>query len=79
MPKLRLDTDIYPLGCAIPLSWNEGVDIRGIPLKSEIKGGWLCQSVDDKGKPTRVVKQVDGGRFSEFWLSRQTLRAWRNS
>jgi purine nucleosidase len=57
-----------PLTCAIALGWNDGVAIREIPLKSEIRDGWLYQTVDDSGTPTRVVTRVNGSRFSEFWL-----------
>jgi hypothetical protein len=57
-----------PLACAIALGWNEGVEIRTLPLTSEIKDGWLSQKIDEGGKPTQVVTQVDGVRFSEFWL-----------
>jgi len=56
------------LACAIALGWREGVEIEDIPLKTEIKDGWLHQSVDSSGKPTRVVTRVDGGAFNEFWL-----------
>ncbi|MGI9074240.1 MAG: nucleoside hydrolase [Bryobacteraceae bacterium] len=58
-----------PLTCAVALGWNEGVEIREIRLKSEIEDGWLCQRIDDSGKPTRIVTRADGPRFSEFWLS----------
>jgi len=58
-----------PLACAIALGWDEGVEICEIPLRLEIRDGWLCQTVDDCGKPTRVVTRVNGERFSEFWLS----------
>lgn len=58
-----------PLACAIALGWNEGVEIREIPLKSEIKDEWLCHTVDTTGKPTRVVTRVNGSEFSDFWLS----------
>lgn len=58
-----------PLACAIALGWNDGVEIRELPLKSEIKDGYLSQIVDSTGKPTRVVTRVNGSKFSEFWLS----------
>ena len=58
-----------PLACAIALDWNDGVEIDEIALKSEIEDGWLRQRVDAGGTPTRVVTRVDGGKFSEFWLS----------
>ena len=57
-----------PLACAIALGWREGVEIREIPLRTEIEDRWLWQRVDDGGKPTPVVTRVDGVRFSEFWL-----------
>jgi len=57
-----------PFACAIALGWDEGVEMREIRLKSEIRDGWLRQTIDDSGKPTRVVMRVDGERFNEFWL-----------
>ena len=57
-----------PLAVAIALGWNDGVEIQGFPLKSEIKDSWLCHTIDEGGKPTRVVTRVDGKKFSEFWL-----------
>ena len=57
-----------PLACAIALGWNEGVEINEFQLKSEIKDGWLCQTIVDSGKLTRVVTRADGDKFSEFWL-----------
>jgi len=56
------------LACAIALGWREGVEISEIPLKSEIKDGWLCHAIDASGKPTQVVTRVDGDKFNEFWL-----------
>jgi inosine-uridine nucleoside N-ribohydrolase len=58
-----------PLACAIALGWSKGVEIREIPVKSEIIDGALHQTVDSSGKPTRVVTRVNGTEFSEFWLS----------
>lgn len=56
------------LACAIALGWNEGVEIREIPLRLAIEDGWLWQRVDEGGQPTRVVTRVDVGAFNEFWL-----------
>ena len=61
-----------PLACAIALGWDEGVELRELRLKSEIRDGWLRQTIDDGGKPTHVVTAVDGGRFNEFWLRQVT-------
>jgi len=69
LPEDTINFQHDPLTCAIALGWNEGVEISEIPLKSEIKDGWLWQRVDDSGKTTRVVTRVNGGKFSEFWLN----------
>jgi len=69
LPDDTINFQHDPLACAIALGWNEGVEISEIPLISEIKAGWLCQRIDDGGKPTRVVTRVNGGKFNEFWLS----------
>jgi purine nucleosidase len=58
-----------PLACAIALGWDKDVETRELPLRSEIENGWLRQTVDKTGKPTRVVTHVNGSEFSEYWLS----------
>jgi purine nucleosidase len=57
-----------PLACAIALGGREEVEISEMPLRSEIKDGWLCHAIDESGKPTQVVTRVNGDRFNEFWL-----------
>jgi inosine-uridine nucleoside N-ribohydrolase len=57
-----------PLACAIALGWNDGARISQLPLRSEVKDGWLSQTVADGHKLTSVVTAADGGKFSEFWL-----------
>jgi purine nucleosidase len=69
----RLPEDIInflhdPLACAIALGWREGVEISEIPLKSEIKDGWLHHAIDASGKPTQVVTRVNAEKFDDFWL-----------
>ncbi len=64
-----------PLACAIATGWNEGVEIKEIPLKLEMREGWLHETVVPAGKPTRVVTQIDGDKFNEFWLATVTRRA----
>lgn len=58
-----------PLACAIAMGWSDGVEMREIPLKSEIKDGYLRQTVDTNGKLTRVVTRVNGREFGDFWLT----------
>ncbi len=69
LPEDTINFQHDPLACAIALGWDEGVEIREIPLRSEIKDGWLCHTIDESGKPTRVVTRVNGDRFNEFWLN----------
>ena len=69
LPDDTINFQHDPLACAIALGWNEGVEISEVPLKSEIKDGWLRQTVHESGKRTSVVTRANGIRFSEFWLS----------
>lgn len=69
LPDDTINLQHDPLTCAIALGWNDGVEISEIPLRLEIKDGWLRQTIDESGKPTRVVTRVDGNRFNEFWVS----------
>lgn len=57
-----------PLCCAIALGWNDGVEIKTIPLRTELRGGLIHQKIDTNGKPTQVVTKINGERFSQFWL-----------
>jgi inosine-uridine nucleoside N-ribohydrolase len=61
-----------PLACAIALGWNDGVEIGEIPLRTEIKDGWLYHTIDETGRPTRVVTKIDGHKFNELWLDTVT-------
>lgn len=59
-----------PLACAIALGWNEGVETEEVPLLLEEKHGWLHERIDPSGKLIRIVTQIDGPRFNEFWLNK---------
>ncbi len=59
-----------PLACAIAAGWNEGIEIKEIPLSLETRDGWLYETIDPAGKPTRVVTRIDGNKFDEFWLAK---------
>jgi purine nucleosidase len=54
--------------CAIALGWNDGVEIQEFRVQSQIKNGWLRQWIEDFGRPTKIVTQVNGRRFNQFWL-----------
>ncbi|GIV70930.1 MAG: hypothetical protein KatS3mg048_3792 [Caldilinea sp.] len=70
LPKDIINFLHDPLARAIALGRSEGTKIRELPLRLKIQDGWLRQYVDpDRGRPIRVVTQVDGNRFSEDWLA----------
>lgn len=56
------------LACAIALGWDEGVRVTPVPLRWELRDGLLHASIDATAKPTLVVTEIDGNRFSEFWI-----------
>ena len=68
LPKDIINFQHDPLACAIALGWSEGVEIREIPLLLEVKDGWLQEKIAATGKPTKVVTQIDGNKFNEFWI-----------
>ena len=63
-----------PLACAIALGWSDGVEIIEQPLLFELHNGWLRSEIEPGGRPTKLVKRIDGKRFSEFWLQLVTER-----
>lgn len=75
LPDDTINFQHDPLACAIALGWNEGVEIGELPLTVEIVNGFLRERIDEDGKPTRVVTQIDGAAFSELWLRTVTRGA----
>ena len=57
-----------PLACAVALGWD-GVEVREVRLALEMRAGCLVATVDDAGRPHRVVTAVDGPSFNAFWLA----------
>ena len=43
-------------------------EITTVPLKFEIKEGWLYETPDSNGIPTRLVTKIDGNAFNKFWV-----------
>ena len=62
------------LACAIALGWNDGVEIEELPLTFEVQESYLHERLAKFGKPTKVVKKIDGEKFSEFWFHLLTDR-----
>lgn len=69
LPDDILNFQHDPLACAIALGWNDGVKIEEIPLKFEIRDNELHEIIDSSGKLTRIVSQVNGEKFNEFWFN----------
>lgn len=72
LPDDILNFQHDPLGCAIALGWSSGVTIEDVPLRMDIRNGLLYEHVDSSGKPTRVVTEIDGNAFNEFWFGLMT-------
>lgn len=68
LPRDIINFQHDPLACAIALGWDEGVEIQKLRLKSEIRDGWMRQTIDEGGRPACVVTAIDGEKFNEFWL-----------
>jgi hypothetical protein len=68
LPKDIINFLHDPLACAIALGWNEDVEISDIPLKLELRDGWLYEKVDATEKPTKVVTKINGDKFNELWI-----------
>ncbi|GMR18930.1 MAG: hypothetical protein BMS9Abin34_052 [Patescibacteria group bacterium] len=73
LPEDILNFQHDSLACAAALGWD-GVKFEEIPLKFELKDGWLNEVVAAQGKKTKVVTKVDGDRFNEFWFETVTAR-----
>ena len=67
LPRDIINFQHDPLACAIALGWREGVEIETVPLKFETREGWLYEIPDSDGIPTRLVTQIDGKAFNEYW------------
>jgi len=77
LPKDIINFLHDPLACAIALGWNDGVETKELPIILEEKDGWLSERIHPSGKPVRVVTNIDGSRFNEFWINEITNK--RNS
>lgn len=54
------------LTCAVALGWD-GVTVQELPLRLDLREGWLHTRVEHAGRPVSVVTGVDGHRFNAFW------------
>jgi inosine-uridine nucleoside N-ribohydrolase len=69
----RLPADIInfqhdALACAIACGWEGGVEIQETRIVVEEKAGWLTEHIQSEGSLFRIVTQVDGPRFNQYWI-----------
>ena len=69
LPRDIINFQHDPLACAIALGWHEDVEIETVPLKFEIRENWLYEIPDSAGIPTRIVTNIDGNAFNEYWCN----------
>src|SRR3989338_3682521 len=69
LPRDTINFQHDPLAFTIALGYNDGIEIKEIPLVIEEKNGWLHERIDKLGKPMKVVTKIEGNRFSEFWIN----------
>jgi purine nucleosidase len=67
LPRDIINFQHDPLACAIALGWREGVEIETVPLRFEMREGWLYEIPDSSGISTRLVTKIDGDAFNEYW------------
>ena len=68
LPSNIINFQHDPLTCAIALNWSQGVVVERLPIAIQDINGWLHESIQPNGKPTRVVTQINGERFNQFWF-----------
>jgi len=69
LPEDHINFQHDPLTCAIALGYNDGVEIKELPLVLEEKDGWLYEKIDNNGKIFKIVTKINGPKFSEFWVN----------
>ena len=67
LPDDLLNFQYDGLACAVACGWD-GVEIEELALVPVMTEGVLTFRWEDGGKPTRVVRIVDGERFERHWL-----------
>ena len=63
LPRDIINFQHDPLACAIALGYDDGIEIKEIPLVIEEKDGWLHERIDESGKLMKVVTKIEGNRF----------------
>ena len=68
LPDDLLNIHYDPVACAVALAWP-GAIVEEMRLRPVLKRGVLRFRRDRRGRPTRVVVNVDGAGFTAAWLS----------
>ena len=56
-----------PVTCAVAVGW-QGATIEQVPLRPTLENGVLRFVCADDGRPTAVVRDLDGAAFAPTWL-----------
>lgn len=73
LPKDIINFQHDPLTVAVALGWNEGLEIKELPLNFTIKDTWLYETIDlSSERIYRVVTKIDGEKFSNYWVKAVT-------
>jgi hypothetical protein len=68
LPDDLLNFHYDPVACAAALGWP-GATIEEQCLRPVLDGDAMRFCVDDSGRPTRVLVDIDGPGFTEVWLT----------
>ena len=68
LPADFLNFHYDPVTCAVALGWG-GAVVEELTLRTVLARGTLHFEVHPEGRPVRVVTDVDGPSFSEYWLA----------
>jgi purine nucleosidase len=68
LPDDLLNFHYDPVACAIALGWS-GAEIQEMRLRPLLENGVLHFQPDPRGRPVRIVTDVDGEQFRERWLN----------
>ncbi len=68
LPDDLLNFHYDPVACAVAIGWP-GAIVENARLTTVLRDGLLHTLPDPEGRQMRIVTDIDGDSFSEFWLS----------
>lgn len=68
LPDDLLNFHYDPVACAVAVGWS-GAVVEELALASTREGDVFRWYIDENGRRTRVLVDLDGDRFAEAWLT----------